>query len=138
MVIRSPYPEIDIPQTDVLTYLFGSGENLPDTPVWINAADTTISLSSRSALQWVKRLGLGLDKIGVKQGEVVLLISPNHIYTAVAYLGTVGTGRIFSGANPLYTADGRCYKTRHFLDCLLSITDSFSSICFHFDLSGLS
>ena len=112
MVIQSPYSNVDIPQTNLLTYLFGSEENLSDTPVWINAADTNVSLSPRSALQWIKKLGIGLDKLGVKRGEVVMHISPNHIYTAVAYLGTVGAGRIFSGANPIYTADGE--------SCLLS------------------
>ena len=109
MVIRSPYPDIDIPQTNLLTYLFGTEDDLSDKPVWINAADTSISLSPRGVVQWIKRLGIGLDKVGVKRGEVVLHISPNHIFTAVAYLGVVGAGRIFSGANPLYTADGRSH-----------------------------
>ena len=112
MVIRSPFPDIDIPNVNLLTYLFGSGEHLSDKPVWINASNTEISLSPRSALQWIKRLGIGLDKLGVNQGEVVLHISPNHIFTAVAYLGTVGAGRVFSGANPLYTADGMSYFSR--------------------------
>ena len=112
MVIQSPYSNIDIPQTNLLTYLFGSEENLSDTPVWINTADTSISLSPRSVVQWVKRLGVGLDKLGVKSGEVVLHISPNHIYTPVVYLGTVGAGRIFSGTNPIYTADGRSCQLR--------------------------
>lgn len=112
MVIRSPFPDIDIPQTNLLTYLFGSGEDLSGKPVWINASNADISLSPRSALQWIRRLGIGLDKLGVNQGEVVLHISPNHIFTAVAYLGTVGAGRVFSGANPLYTADGRSYLSR--------------------------
>ena len=129
MVIQSLYPEIDIPQTDLLTYLFGSGENLPDTPVWINAADTSISLSARSAEQWVKRLGIGLDKLGVKRGEVVMHISPNHIYTAVAYLGTVGAGRVFSGANPIYTADGRSLFFLEFKVCALQDGAGFAWLC---------
>lgn len=107
MVIRSPYPDLDIPKLNILTYLFGSGDSLPDDPLWINAADTSKYLSLRSGLQWIKRLGLGLDRLGVKTGEVVMHVAPNHIFVPVAYLGVVGSGRIFSGANPLYTADGR-------------------------------
>ena len=113
MVITSPFPEIEFPQTDILTYLFGSGNNLPDTPLWINAADTSNSLSPRSALQWIKRLGMGLDKLGVGRGDVVMLISPNHVFVPVAYLGVVGAGRVFSGANPMYTADEMAFQMQN-------------------------
>lgn len=50
---------------------------------------------------------MGLEKLGVEKNEVVMIVTPNHIYVPIAYLGTVGSGRIFSGANPAYTADGR-------------------------------
>ena len=108
MVIRSPYPSIKLPELDILTYLFGTGENLSEDPLWINAADASKYLSQRTGLQWIKRLASGLDKLDVKQGEVVMIVTPNHFFVPVAYLGTVGSGRVFSGANPLYTADGRC------------------------------
>lgn len=107
MVIRSPYPDLNIPEQDILTYLFGSEDLLSDRPLWINAASPDTYLSLRTGLQWIKRLAMGLDKLGVKTGDVLMLVSPNHIFVPVAYLGAVGSGRIFSGANPLYTADGR-------------------------------
>lgn len=107
MVIRCPYPSIDIPELDVLTYLFGNGEDLSEEPLWVNAADSNEYLSARTGLQWIKRLAIGLDKLGVKRGEVVMIVTPNNIFVPVAYLGVVGSGRIFTGVNPLYTADGR-------------------------------
>lgn len=116
MVIRSPYPDVAIPEQNILTYLFGSGDSLPEDPIWIDAADSTRYLSSCTALQWIKRLAVGLDKLGVKKDEVVMIVTPNHIFVPVAYLGVIGSGRIFSGANPAYTADGR-----YFYDCELSV-----------------
>ncbi|MCJ1458903.1 hypothetical protein MMC28_009279 [Mycoblastus sanguinarius] len=113
MVIRSPYPDIPIPEQDILTYLFGSGTTLSDDPLWINAADTSKYLSPRTALQWIKRLGVGLDKLGVKRGEVVMIVTPNHIFVPVAYLGIAGNGRIYSGANPVYTADEMSYQMQN-------------------------
>ncbi len=107
MVIRCPYPDIAIPEQDILTYLFGSGQLLPEDPIWIDAANSTRYLSLRTALQWIKRLAVGLDKLGVQKDEVVMIVTPNHIFVSVAYLGIIGSGRIFSGANPAYTADGR-------------------------------
>ncbi len=107
MVIHCPYPNINIPELDILTYLFGNGEDLSEEPLWVNAADANKYLSPRTGLQWIKRLAVGLDKLGVKKGEVVMIVTPNDIFVPVAYLGTVGSGRIFTGVNPLYTADGR-------------------------------
>ena len=107
MVIRSPYPDIPIPEQDILTYLFDSGESLSEDPLWINAADPSIYLSLHTGLQWIKRLAVGLNRLGVKKNEVVMIVTPNHIFVPIAYLGTVGSGRIFSGASPAYTADGR-------------------------------
>lgn len=53
--------------------------------------------------QWVKRMTLGLDNLGIGRGEVCLIYSPNHIYIPVAYLGIVGGSRCFSAVNPVYT-----------------------------------
>ena len=107
MVIRSPHADIPIPDQDILSFLFGDGNDLPNDPLWINAADASKCLSFRTGLQWIKRLAVGLDKLGLKKGDVVMVVTPNTIFVPVAYLGTVGSGRIFSGANPAYTADGR-------------------------------
>ena len=107
MVIRSPYPDLKLPEQDILTYLFASEDSPSERPLWINAASPDIYLSLRSGIQWIKRLAIGLDRLGVNKGDVLMIVSPNHIFVPIAYLGAVGSGRIFSGANPLYTADGR-------------------------------
>jgi 4-coumarate--CoA ligase len=108
MPFSSPFPSLDIPKCNLLDYLFPKGQPLSDTPIWIDAQDTNHYLTPRSLLQWSKRLALGLDRLGVKQGEVVLILTPNHIFVPVAYLGVVGSKRIFSGANPAYTVSGMC------------------------------
>ena len=104
MVVKSPY-NLQIPSTDILTYLFGA-QPPADEPVWIDAVDPSRFLTPRTLLQWVKRLAVGLDKLGLKSGDVVLIFTPNHIFVPVAYLGTVGSKRVFSGANPGYGAEG--------------------------------
>lgn len=115
MVIQSPYPGINILELDILTCLFDTGENLPENPLWINAADTSQYLSQRTGLRWIKRLAIGLDRLSVKNGEVVMIVMPNHIFVPVAYLGSMRSGRMFSGANPLYTADGKWICIYHIM-----------------------
>ncbi|KAL5116307.1 hypothetical protein ACEQ8H_005765 [Pleosporales sp. CAS-2024a] len=103
MPFSSPFPKLDIPKCNLLEYLFPKGKAPSDTPLWIDSEDPSHYLTPRTLLQWTKRLALGLDRIGSKPGEVVMILTPNHIFVPVAYLGIVGSKRIFSGANPAYT-----------------------------------
>ncbi|KAH4035445.1 hypothetical protein HBI80_039180 [Parastagonospora nodorum] len=103
MPFSSPFPALDMPKCNLLDYLFPRGSTASDTPLWIDSADINHHLTPRTLLQWTKRLALGLDRIGSKPGEVVMILTPNHIFVPVAYLGIVGSKRIFSGANPAYT-----------------------------------
>lgn len=107
MPFHSPFPDLYIPKVDILTYLFPPGEKPSDTPLWIDSKDTKISLSPAQLLQWVKRLAFGLERTGVKKGDVVMIYTPNHVFVPVAYLGIVGAGYAFSGANPVYTLPGK-------------------------------
>lgn len=105
MPLQSPF-QLDIPATDVLSFVFPPDLQPSDKPVWIDSENTSHSLSPAELLQWVKRLGAGLDKLNIKQDEVVMMYSSNHIFVPVAYLGCAGSGRIFSGCNPAYGVNG--------------------------------
>jgi 4-coumarate--CoA ligase len=114
MPFASPFPPLDLPKVDILTYLFPSEQTLSTTPLWIDSRDTSLSLSSAQLLKWVKRLSFGLERTGVNKGDVVMIYTPNHIFVPVAYLGIVGAGYAFSGANPIYTLPGECdFRTLH-------------------------
>ncbi|KAG9512003.1 acetyl-CoA synthetase-like protein, partial [Aureobasidium melanogenum] len=54
---------------------------------------------------WAKRLGIGLNRLGVQPGEIVLIYTPNHIFVPVAYIGIVGNTRAFSAINPVSTVN---------------------------------
>jgi len=98
---KSPY-KLDIPETDVLSYVFPAGKEPSQKPIWIDADNTSNSLSPKQLLHWVKRLGVGLDRLGIKQNEAVMMYSSNHIFVPVLYLATAGSGRVFTGCNPAY------------------------------------
>ncbi|KAL7944899.1 acetyl-CoA synthetase-like protein [Trichoderma barbatum] len=113
MPFKSLYEHIDIPQTNILTYLFGNGSTLSHEPIWINAKDPSKSLSPHQLVQWIRRLGLGLERMGLKRGDVVMMCTPNHIFVPVAYLGLTGSGYIFSGANPVFTVQELSYQLQN-------------------------
>ncbi|KAF2467781.1 acetyl-CoA synthetase-like protein [Lindgomyces ingoldianus] len=112
MPSQSPF-QINIPATDLLTYLFPSSQPASDVTIWIDADDPSNALSPRDLLLWVKRLGAGLQGLGLKKQDVVLLYSHNHIFVPVAYLGISGCGCIFSGCNPAYGVDETVYQIQN-------------------------
>ncbi|KAK6067515.1 4-coumarate- ligase [Seiridium cupressi] len=103
MPFKSPYPSLDIPRTNVLSYLFPRGELVSSDPLWHDAKNAAHNLSPKQLLQWVRRLSFGLKGLGLQKEDVVMIHTPNHIFVPVAYLGIVGAGYVFSGANPAYT-----------------------------------
>ena len=122
MVYSSPYPDLDIPQTNVLTYLFPPGEEPQSESLWFDAKKNSSNLSPKQALQWIKRLSFGLERLGLKKGDVAMIYTPNQIFVPVAYLGIVGAGLIFSGANPGYTVSGKLFTSPH---CNTEETDDY-------------
>ncbi|KAI0121195.1 4-coumarate-CoA ligase [Xylariales sp. AK1849] len=102
MPFSSPYPSLDIPESNILSYLFPHGEEPYDEPLWLDSRDDKHNLSPKQLLRWARRLSLGLERLGLGRGDVVMIYTPNHIFVPVAYLGIVGAGCIFSGANPGY------------------------------------
>lgn len=112
---KSPFPALEVPNTNLLTYLFPNDTLLSNEPIWHDSVDPNISLSKRQIVHEVKRLAVGLDKLGVQEGEVVLIYTPNHVFVPVAYLGVVGARRVFSGANPIYTVSGKLHGFREYL-----------------------
>ncbi|KAJ4163643.1 hypothetical protein LMH87_005357 [Akanthomyces muscarius] len=103
MPVRSPFADVDVPSVNVLDYIFPNPGDVSDKPLWIDADDNAKSLSLRQTLGWVKRLGAGLQRLGLKRGDVVMMCSTNHIFVPVLYLGVVGSTCAFTGANPAYT-----------------------------------
>ncbi|KAK5128233.1 hypothetical protein LTR85_002900 [Meristemomyces frigidus] len=88
---------------NILDYLFPEDQPVSDEPVWHDAANAQNNLSPRRLLQWVKRVGFGMDRLGIRRGDIIMIYTPNHIFVPAAYLGIVGSCRAFSAANPIYT-----------------------------------
>src|SRR6201999_4203620 len=101
----SPFPPLDIPKCNILSYLFPPGKAVNNTPLWIDAANTSHSLSPAQMLSWVKKFAKGLDNLGIGQQRAIMVFSPNHLYVPMAYLAAAGSKRYFTGANPICTID---------------------------------
>lgn len=98
---------VDLPECDLLSWLYPKGGTPSDKPIWIDSKNPKHSLSPAQALTYIKRLGLGLQRLGLKENDVVLIISENHLFVPVVYMGVSGHGFVFSGCNPIYGRDGK-------------------------------
>ncbi|KIX08219.1 uncharacterized protein Z518_02875 [Rhinocladiella mackenziei CBS 650.93] len=105
MPYSSPFPPLDIPKCNILSYLYPPGKALSTKPLWIDAANPSHSLSAAQMLSWVRRFAMGLDKLGIGQQQAVMVFTPNHLYVPMVYLAAAGSKRYFTGANPIYTTN---------------------------------
>lgn len=108
MSVSSPYPPLTFAATNVLDYAFTAGKTLSDEPLWIDSQHPEKALSPKQALEWVKRTCFGLEKLGLRRGDVVMIYAVKHIFVPPAYYGIIGGGFIFSAANPAYMVNGKC------------------------------
>jgi acyl-CoA synthetase (AMP-forming)/AMP-acid ligase II len=127
MPYKSRYT-VEIPQCNILSYLFDNIRGDPNAPIWIDAKDNSNSLSRDQAFSLIQRLAVGFDRHGVGEGEAVMVFSPNHIFVPLVYLAAAGSKRFFTGANPAYTVNEVAYQMSTVKAALILIHPSLIEI----------
>ncbi|KAB8226882.1 acyl--CoA ligase [Aspergillus alliaceus] len=103
-MIFEPTARVELPTTDAISYIFANPRYDRDEPIYIDANDTSRSISYNQARTIIRKLIAGLRAWGVRQGDCVALHSFNDIYYCMLALAIVGAGGIFTGTNPAYTS----------------------------------
>lgn len=103
-IYSSKYPTIPFPTDpflDVVSFIFSHNHN-GQTALIDHLSGSSISYSDLFPL--VKSIASGLHSIlGIKQGDVVLLLLPNSIYFPIIFLAVLYVGAIVTTMNPLST-----------------------------------
>lgn len=111
MPYKSKYPDLAIPASNILDFIFAPNDPVASSEsIWHDSVNPSNSLSKSQGLHRIKKLAIALDNLGIKEQEVVMIFTPNHICVPIAYMGIVGSKRIFSGANPIYTVNEIVYQ----------------------------
>jgi acyl-CoA synthetase (AMP-forming)/AMP-acid ligase II len=109
MTIKSPYGEVEIPNTSLPSFVLEGAASRADKPALIDGpSGRTITYGQLAAA--VGRVAAGLDKRGFKKGDVFAIFSPNLPEYAVAFHGVASTGGICTTINPLYTVDELAFQ----------------------------
>ncbi|KAL3424530.1 4-coumarate-CoA ligase-like protein 2 [Phlyctema vagabunda] len=97
---------------DIVSWTFAKSKKYDqDKPLYIDPSNPERSLSANQVRTTVRQLACGLESHGLVKGDTVCVLSFNDIYYTSLYLGIIGAGGCFTGANPGYTA----YELAHHL-----------------------
>jgi 4-coumarate--CoA ligase len=106
--------QIDIPDVDVLTYVFGTPTPGDGPFVYLDAETQTQGFRKSELETYVKKLAGGLRATKrIKNDDVILAYTQNSIWYPIIVLGAICAGGIFTGANPGYTSIGESRKPVH-------------------------
>jgi acyl-CoA synthetase (AMP-forming)/AMP-acid ligase II len=104
MIHRSPWPDVDIPETAYGDFVFADTARWADRPAFIDGP-TGRTLSHGQVHAASRRVAAALVQRGLRKGDVFAIVSPNRPEFAVAFHGVAFAGGIVTTANPLYTAE---------------------------------
>jgi len=102
MIIKSPYPDITIPDTAFTPFVLQKGSSIPDKPALIDGP-TGRTITYGELLDRIKRVAASLEKRGFGKGDVLGILSTNCPEYAIAFHAAAWLGGIVTPINPLYT-----------------------------------
>jgi acyl-CoA synthetase (AMP-forming)/AMP-acid ligase II len=104
MVIRSPFPDIEIPEVSFSDFVLSRARGLADKPALIDAP-TGRTITYAQLVQSVRAVAGSLSERGFGKGDVFAHFAPNLPEYAVAFHAAATLGGINTTANPLLTAE---------------------------------
>ena len=103
MVIRSPFPDIEIPDLSFTDFVLARAGELGDKPAFIDAP-TGRTISYAHLVESVRAAAAALADRGFDKGHVFAHYAPNLPEYAVAFHAVATLGGVNTTANPLLTA----------------------------------
>jgi acyl-CoA synthetase (AMP-forming)/AMP-acid ligase II len=103
MIFRSPFPNIDIPNTPLTSFVLQNADRLGSKPALIDAATgRTFTYGELSTA--IRRIGAAFRARGIRKNDTVAIFSPNCPEYALAFHGACSIGAAVTTVNPLYTS----------------------------------
>ncbi|KAK8584931.1 hypothetical protein V6N13_138874 [Hibiscus sabdariffa] len=103
IIYRSKLPDIYIPKHLPLhSYCFEDLSNVASRPCLINGTTGQVYTYAEVELS-ARRVASGLNKLGIQQHQVIMLLLPNAPEFVLSFLGASFLGAIATTANPFFT-----------------------------------
>ncbi|MCO1656802.1 AMP-binding protein [Pseudonocardia humida] len=102
MVVRSPYPDVEIPEVSLYDFLFSGFGDRGGATAFVDGISGA-SLTFDQLEDMVDKIAAGLAERGIAAGDVVGLFAPNTPYYAAVFHGVLRANAVVTSANSLYT-----------------------------------
>jgi acyl-CoA synthetase (AMP-forming)/AMP-acid ligase II len=103
-VIRSPFPDVEIPDVSITDFVLARADEFGDKPAFIDAP-TGRTITYAQLVEAVPAVAAGLAGRGFGKGDLFAHYAPNLPEYAVAFHAVATVGGVNTTANPLLTAD---------------------------------
>jgi acyl-CoA synthetase (AMP-forming)/AMP-acid ligase II len=100
MIYRSPHPDIALPDESFTDFIFASADAFADKPALVEGP-TGRTIRYGELTDAIRRAAAGLQRRGLRKGDVVLLYAPNVPEYAVALHAILAAGGVVTTANAL-------------------------------------
>ena len=111
MTVRSPFPDVSIPEVSLSDFVLETAADLGDRPALIDGpSGRTITYGQLAGA--VHSVAAGLVERGFGKGDVFAIFSPNLPEYAIAFHAVASLGGITTTANPLYTVDELTFQLK--------------------------
>jgi acyl-CoA synthetase (AMP-forming)/AMP-acid ligase II len=112
MPIRSPYPDVEIPEVSLHDFLFGDFGDRADTPAFVDGGSGA-SITFAQLAGMVAKVAAALQERGIGDGDVVAIFSPNTPYYPVVFHGILRANAVVTSANSLYSPAELAHQLRN-------------------------
>lgn len=103
MIVRSPFPDVEIPELSLTELTMRQTRRLADKPALIDGVTGQVTTYGQFEIL-TRRLAIGLADRGFGKGDVLAIYSVNRPEFAVAMHGAIAAGGTVTTINPLATA----------------------------------
>ncbi|MGQ0573405.1 MAG: AMP-binding protein [Pseudonocardia sp.] len=111
MPIRSPYPDVEIPEVSLHDFLFADFGDRAGAPAFVDGGSGA-SISFAELTGMVAKMAAALHERGIGRGDVVAIFSPNTPYYPVVFHGIIRANAIVTSANSLYSPNELAHQLR--------------------------
>jgi acyl-CoA synthetase (AMP-forming)/AMP-acid ligase II len=111
MILRSPHPDVAIPEIPLTPFVMERAQDLAQKPALIDGP-TGRTLTFGQLAEAVRKVAAGLAERGFRKGDVFGIFSPNVPEFAVVFHAVSLVGGINTTINSLYTADDIAFQLK--------------------------
>lgn len=104
MIVRSPFPDVEIPGSTITDYVARRWDEHPERPAFVDGASGRV-VTFDALRARIARVAGGLVERGFNAGDVLAIMAPNCAEYAIAFHAAALAGGTVTTLNPGYTSD---------------------------------